>query len=145
MTIEERNMSPEITEDWIRACLREGESAELTVMGSCMKPALIEGDKVTLSDLLRPVRIGDIVLIRTPAGLRLHRVLIRHGETVRTKGDHGIYLDPPTPRSRVVARCLVAEPLGTRALRTFLSLLRLGQRAWPRRPAGDEAHARLLP
>ena len=110
-----------------------------------MTPALIEGERVKLTEPARTARLGDIVLIRTLGGLRLHRVLFRAGENVRTKGDHGTYLDPTTPASRIIAVCAIDESPAVRMARTARSVLRLARRWSAGRVVRDEAHARLLP
>jgi hypothetical protein len=145
MSIEDKSVTPEVTEEWIRAALGSHGTAELTVRGSCMTPALIEGERVKLKEPAGTARFGDIVLIRTPGGLRLHRVLFRAGENVRTKGDHGTYLDPATPASRIIAVCAIDESSAVRMARTARSVLRLARRWSVGRGVRDEAHARLLP
>lgn len=144
MSLPERSLSPEVAEEWIREVLRQDErGARLTVSGSCMEPSLKEGSKVTLMPLQGTARVGDVVLIRTAAGLRLHRVLLRFGDRVRTKGDSGTYLDPVSSASAVIGVCETSESRLARLLHTAGSLARLLARPAPGR--GDEAHARLLP
>jgi hypothetical protein len=70
----------------------------LTVTGACMAPALPEGTVVSLARAGhgRP-RLGDVVLVRLPAGLRLHRLV--WGPPLawrrwRTKGDRSLAWDP---------------------------------------------------
>lgn len=147
--LQERTLPPEITEAWIRECLKAGAgTASLTVSGTCMAPSLPEGTKVTLRSPSGPVRVGDVVLLRTPAGLRLHRVLFRFRDTIRTKGDHGIYLDPAGSLAAVIAVCDTGESQGGRWLQAGRSLARLLTRWLNLRRAGregDVAHTCLLP
>jgi len=146
VSLPERFVEPEVAEDWIRDVLsREPLGAELTVSGTCMEPALPEGSKVRLKAATRPVRTGEIVLLRIEAGLRLHRVVSSFGGWIRTKGDRGIYLDPKVPRHAVIALCDVNEGRLTRLSRTAVSLGRLLGRPWAAPERGDGAHARLLP
>ena len=146
MTLPERALEPEAAEAWIRDVLRrEPLGAELTVSGTCMEPALAEGSRVRLRAATRPVRAGDIVLLRIETGLRLHRVVSSFGDWIRTKGDRGIYLDPKAPRQAVIAVCESNEAALTRLCRTVASLGRLLGRAWAGSGRGDRAHARLLP
>ena len=145
----ERTPPPELSEAWIRECLNAGAGhATLTVSGTCMAPSLPEGSRVTLRSPSGSVRVGDVVLLRTPAGLRLHRVLLRFRHTIRTKGDHGIYLDSAGSLAAVIAVCDTGESRGGRLLkagRSLASLLirRLSLRREGRE--GDVAHTGLLP
>jgi hypothetical protein len=149
-TLPERIPPPEVSEAWIRECLRvHPEGVLLTVSGTCMEPALKEGARIELRSPTSPPRVGDVVLLRLPAGLRLHRVLFRWRDRIRTKGDQGMYLDPATSADAVVALWLPNEAAPFRFLRVSWSLIRLFFR--PFRPAavtpgdGDGEHARLLP
>lgn len=150
MTLPERNPSPEQAESWIRECLDlHPEGATLTVSGTCMEPALGEGLQISLRRLRGVPRLGDVVLVRTPAGLRLHRVLMRFGERIRTKGDRGVYLDPEGSVRDVIAVWNSTESKSRRLLRTGGSLARVFTRpGWGRArhsEPGDESHVRLLP
>ena len=150
MTLAERTPPPEIAEDWIRECLRlDPWGALLTVSGTCMEPALMEGSKIKLRAPTRPLRVGDVVLLRMAEGLRLHRVLLRFGDRIRTKGDRGTYLDPSASSSAVIAVWETSESHPTRFFKAGLSLARLFARPWMTRFAtlvgSDGEHARLLP
>ncbi len=146
MTLPERPLVPEIAEDWIREILRqEAGGARLTVSGTCMEPSLREGSKITLRRFDGVVRVGDVVLLRTAAGLRLHRVLLRLGDRIRTKGDRGTYFDPSSPLSAVIGVCETKESRLTRLVRATGSLGRVFARSWTASGRGDGAHARLLP
>jgi hypothetical protein len=149
MSLAERAIDPGLAEDWIREALRlHPQGVRLTVSGTCMEPALAEGSKVTLATVTRAVRAGEVVLVRTVAGLRLHRVLLAFADRIRTKGDRGTYLDPAAPRSAVIAICDTGEGPLVMKTRAFLSLARLAARPWTRNQGavdrGDRAHARLL-
>jgi len=142
----ERTPAPEIAEGWIREALREDPAgARLTVSGTCMEPFLKEGSIVTLRSFGGSVRVGDVVLLRTAAGLRLHRVLLRFGERIRTKGDQGAYLDPASTSSAILGVCEVSDRRLTRLAWVVRSLGRLLARPWTAPGRGDAAHARLLP
>ncbi len=142
--------SPEVAEQWIRECLSlDPRGAELTVTGTCMEPAIREGARIRLRLPDRAARVGDVALLRTAKGLRLHRVVFRIGSTLRTKGDTGIYLDAPASSGDVIAILAGAEPRWRGFLLATSSLLRLFGRPWTAvaRGAGrgDAEHARLLP
>ena len=96
--------------DWseqaLRALLEEWDGVRLRVRGNCMAPQLREGEVVTLQAArrLRP-RWGDIVLVRTPAGLRLHRIVWRsaRGQAWRTKGDQAPFWDAAVGSDQILA------------------------------------------
>jgi hypothetical protein len=145
-----RTLTPEVAEPWIRECLSlDPRGAELTVTGTCMEPAIKEGTRVRLTVPDRLVRVGDVALLRTPGGLRLHRVVLRRGSTLRTKGDTGAYLDPAASTGDVIAIAAASEPRWKRASRAASSLLRLLGRPWAKAARtvepGDPEHTRLLP
>ena len=114
MTIPEKRLEAPVAEQWIRECLLSQGSAQLTVTGACMAPVLPEGATVRLTPPGKP-RVGDVVLLRTANGLRLHRILARIGSSVRSKGDVGSYLDPPAPVSSILGACETGESGATRA------------------------------
>lgn len=146
MSIPERSLSPDLAEDWIREILRrDPEGAQLTVSGTCMEPSLKEGSRITLRSLGGAARVGDVVLLRTVAGLRLHRVLLRFGDRIRTKGDLGNYLDPASSLSAIIGVCETSESRLTRLVRAVFSMGRVFARSLPASGRGDAAHARLLP
>lgn len=88
----------------LRACLTEFPHVRLTVSGDCMAPALRPGQVVFLARPSCPARTGAIVLVRPPAGLRLHRVVWGPPFAgmlgrMRTKGDRSLAFDsPPEPK-----------------------------------------------
>lgn len=149
MTLQERVPSPEVAQDWIRECLSlHPEGAELTVSGTCMAPALREGARIRLQSPTGPLRIGDVVLLRTAAGLRLHRVVLKFQGAIRTKGDRGTYLDPAALGKEVIAVWATSEPRWRSLLNVGRSLARLLARPSAATEGasgkGDAAHARLL-
>ena len=122
----ERKLEPHVAESLIRECLLlHPQGAELTVTGSCMEPAIPEGAKIGLYLPSRPLRVGDVVLLKTANGLRLHRILIRFRGWLRTKGDRGSYLDPPAAAGAVIGACRFPESRAQRLGRVVLSLARL--------------------
>lgn len=91
---------------WRARLLAELGEAELTVTGSCMEPLLPEGRRVRVTAAARRrCRFGDVVLVETGAGPRLHRlVLALPGLPVLTKADRGATWDRPLPRCRILGR-----------------------------------------
>ncbi len=103
------------TEDWtlgdavLQDCLASFPHVRLKVTGDCMRPALAPGDVVLLARAtLRPPHVGDVVLIRHPEGLRLHRLVWPGGPwgLSRTKGDRGPRFDPPLQSGDLLATAL---------------------------------------
>jgi hypothetical protein len=120
--------SPDAIDAILRDCLGAFPEFRLRVTGACMEPALHAGDGVTLSSSsLRPPRIGDIVLVRLPAGLRLHRLVwgppLAPGSW-RTKGDRAHPFDPPLLPVAILATVVgPSEPALTQWGRTLSSLV----------------------
>jgi hypothetical protein len=96
----------------LRDCLAGFDRLRLTVTGDCMRPALHPGDTVVLAPArtARP-RFGDVVLLRHPAGLRLHRLIWSPpGLRWRTKGDRAVFCDPSLARGDLLATVIAADP-----------------------------------
>ena len=113
-----------------------------------MSPVLPAGTTVTVvpSDQ-KPSRIGDIVLVRQPDGLRLHRLIwgppLACGDTWRTKGDRAWLWDAPVPREAILGTVVAGESGGDpgrgRAWQTarsvasgLVSRLRVAAASWGR-------------
>lgn len=125
MSLEDRIASPGLADDLVRDCLTlDPKGGQLTVSGTCMEPLLREGDTIQVETPGTTMRMGDVVLIRTPLGLRLHRVVFRLGDALRTKGDRGIYLDPAARQRDVVAVWPSTESRAERAWQVGLSVFR---------------------
>jgi hypothetical protein len=93
-------------------CLAGFERVRLTVTGDCMRPALEPGDTVVLEPARHaPPRFGDVVLLRHPAGLRLHRLVWRPPFLAwRTKGDRAVFFDPAVRPQDLVATVVSSDP-----------------------------------
>lgn len=134
--------SPEEAARLVRATLREFGAVRFAVRGDCMRPALVEGEDVLVVAAARqPPRFGDVVLLESSEGLRLHR-LVWNGRRLRTKGDRAPGFDGPRPweaalgtvvgvqraqalvptRSRTRAAWSVLRGLVSRAVRAGLRL-----------------------
>lgn len=89
----EHTASDTFIEMALRELLSVTGHGRLTVTGHCMEPVFAHG---SFADLTVPgtVKVGDVVLFRSARGLRLHRVVARIGQRLRTKGDAGAVLDP---------------------------------------------------
>jgi hypothetical protein len=133
--IPECSVSPEFADSLLRECLSSCTHAWLTVTGDCMEPDLCSGDRVVLADpARRPPRVGDLVLVRLPAGLRLHRLiwgppLAPRFARWRTKSDRADVWDPPVSPDRILGSVAAIEGLpehgsGRRPVRALRSLAR---------------------
>jgi hypothetical protein len=106
------------SEQVLRALLDEHESVRLRVTGECMAPRLHHGDVVSLYSARRcRPRWADVVLVKTPAGLRLHRV-VWAGRVWRTKGDRAPFWDGPVSAGEILA----VAPENRHPLAALLSL-----------------------
>ena len=87
------------------ALLRRGNHVRFRVQGASMQPNLLDGDQV----LLAPAAIsdlcpGDVALVETSNGLRLHRVKHVASPAVITQGDAGLEPDPQS--AQIVGRAV---------------------------------------
>jgi hypothetical protein len=103
-----------LREATLRACLLEFPHVRLTVSGDCMRPVLRPGQVALLARPPCPARVGSIVLVRAPAGLRLHRVLwgppfATAASRLRTKGDRSLAFDPPLDAADVLGVVIGVE------------------------------------
>lgn len=94
----------------LAACLKTFPHARLTVTGRCMEPALLAGEQVVVAGASHRVpRLGDVVLFRHPAGLRLHRLVLSRGRAWRTKADRAAALDPAISPRHVLGTVVSVE------------------------------------
>ncbi len=93
-------------------CLAGFDRLRLTVTGGCMSPSLEPGDTVVLEPVRKTApRFGDVVLLRHPAGLRLHRLVWRPPFLRwRTKADRSPFCDPPLRRQDLLATVVGSAP-----------------------------------
>ncbi len=105
-------------------CLAGFDRLRLTVTGGCMSPSLEPGDTVVLEPARRtPPRFGDVVLLRHPAGLRLHRLVWRPPFLRwRTKADRSPFCDPPLRREDLLATVVDSSPGRARARSSWSAL-----------------------
>ena len=109
-------------------CLGIFPELRLRVEGACMEPALPRGVKVVVASLgLHRPRMGDIVLVRMPVGLRVHRLVwawpLSRGAW-RTKGDRSYAFDSALLPGAVLGTVVAPSEAGlTRWRRTLWSLV----------------------
>ena len=82
-------------EGFVRAAqivLSEGKGVVFTPKGNSMLPFIRSGrDSVVLSPLMRPLEIGDILLVKIGDRYFLHRVFNLHGNEVTLMGDGNLH------------------------------------------------------
>jgi hypothetical protein len=103
-----------LAEAALQDCLAHFPQVQLRVSGTCMAPALAEGATVCLEPAAtRPPRWGDVVLVRQPAGLRLHRLVWRPswGLGWRTQADQSPSCDPRVASVDVLATAVTVAGL----------------------------------
>jgi hypothetical protein len=117
--VAEATLAPAVAEALLADCLGAFSRVRLQVTGTCMTPALAEGDTVLLAPTReRPPRLGDVVLVRVPEGLRLHRLVFAPPRAVpglryRTQADRGGLWDPAVEPGAVLATVLGVKRTGS--------------------------------
>jgi len=102
----------------------------LRVWGTSMLPAVPPGSEVRVRGV-RPdaVKAGDVVLVRVPGGVRLHRLVhVLEDGRLLLRGDHHAFDDPP-----VDAVCLLGVVEGVSRGRPKLRVLERLRALLPRR------------
>ena len=125
----------------LRECLASFPHVRLTVTGACMFPGLASGETVLLTAAAqRRPRLGDVVLVRQPEGLRLHRLVwgppLARAGAWRTQADRGPIWDPRIRAADVLATVVAVDRAGrleqVGGFAAGLRLLGRGLRAWAR-------------
>jgi hypothetical protein len=119
-----RGADPVFLEAVLRDGLQTFPFVELTATGTCMAPDVREGNRLRLvAAARRRPRIGQIVLVKQAAGLRLHRLvwgppLAPSRGPWRTRADRAGGLDTAVQPSDVLASVIMVEgrPLTSRRL-----------------------------
>jgi hypothetical protein len=106
MADSERN---EVVLDLVIESLRKSGSLRLRVQGTSMLPTIRPGAFVEIRQAAADrIVTGDIVLTKTSAGLRLHRVVeIRHylsGPMFVTRGDNHWHTDLPAEAAELLGK-----------------------------------------
>ena len=91
--------------------LRQSGHLHLRVQGTSMLPAVRPGTYASIeragSD---QIVCGDIVLTKTPAGVRLHRVVEICGTQFITRGDNHRHADPPVCGEDILGKFVGPRP-----------------------------------
>lgn len=124
-----RSVSIQQWEAWARS----GAAPAVTIRldGDSMRPLIRRNrDAVTIQPLARPLRHGDVVLLRNHAGQHIvHRVWKLRGEAVRTVGDN-CWNPDPWMRSEQVLGLVVSVRRDERVWRLDTRLSRWVGRIW---------------
>jgi signal peptidase I len=111
--------TPEFLEQ-ARQLLSRSLPVELRMSGSSMRPAIEDGDVITVEPITDdPIRQGDIVLYHTRFDTAvIHRVVrVERSNSERavvTRGDAASHSDGPVPIHRVLGRVKLIERAGER-------------------------------
>jgi len=101
-----------LREEALRECLADFDRIVLTVSGHCMSPQIEAGHRaVVVGRRWRRPRFGEVVLVRLPVGLRLHRLVWSPpvAGRWRTKADGGPLWDPAVDRGDVLGTVVEVE------------------------------------
>ena len=85
-----------------------GESVRITLVGTSMRPTLIEGDVLTLAPLSEAPTVGDIVLFRYRGLHILHRIVSASDGVYTMQGDN-CATNESCRREDIVARVVEVE------------------------------------
>jgi uncharacterized repeat protein (TIGR01451 family) len=85
--------------------LRRGHRVQFRAQGASMRPNLLDGDDIIVGPVsAADLRRGDIAMVGTPQGLRVHRVAHLASAGVITRGDAGLECDPQS--EHILARAV---------------------------------------
>jgi hypothetical protein len=93
----------------IRETLALGRELWLEASGESMYPVVRSGSRVLLTPRRRPLRRGDIVLVRRGDRLILHRVRHLRNDRVVTQGDACPEADPAVPNSNAIGLAMACD------------------------------------
>ncbi len=122
MSAEERHR---VVLDLAIESLCKSGNLRLRVYGASMLPTIRPGTCLVVQQTTPDqVSTGDVVLVITPAGLRLHRVVgIRQDQTFVTRGDNHRHNDRPVSAADVLAKwhgVITSEPEPAQAERSVV-------------------------
>lgn len=116
-----------------------GFGLRFQAMGRSMLPTIQDGEIVHVKPVAgNMLRTGDIVLLRTGAEFKAHRIIRKRGECFITRGDAGIDTDGEIRRDQILGRVIAKESFNSRRLvrldgvRTRLSFFASEARRWIR-------------
>ncbi len=96
--------------------------ARLPATGSSMFPCMQPGDMLEIRRPANPIQTGDVVVFLRHARLIVHRVVVRRGDLLITRGDRLRYRDEPVATAEILG-CVVAIERHGRRIDPRLTLL----------------------
>ena len=90
----------QVFEGFSRELLADGNFVRFEARGASMSPAIRDGETVLVRPaVLADLHLGDVVLVKSSWGFRLHRLvnIDREQDLFVTRGDCGVDDDPPVP------------------------------------------------
>lgn len=132
--IEYRNDSA-LFEQLSRGLLANGHQVRFQARGRSMQPLIRDGETLRVESVApRRLRVGDIVVAKTPRGLRAHRLIFKDiaRDCFLTRGDAGLESDPPIGAQQIIGRVVLGTRAHLRARIHFLArkLIQQGRRCW---------------
>src|SRR5258707_15365280 len=101
---EHRNDSAQF-EQLSRGLLASGHQIRFQARGRSMLPLIRDGETLRVESVpARTLRIGDIIVAKTPRGLRAHRLIFKdiQRDCFLTRGDAGQESDPPISAQHII-------------------------------------------
>ena len=95
-----------VVQDMLRELLRVGRSVRFKVASGSMRPALLENDEVTVEGTRGAIACGDIVVYRKSGKMTVHRVVMKLGGRVITKGDALYRMDRPIAAEKIMGKVI---------------------------------------
>lgn len=85
--------------------------------GRSMLPTILDGEIVHVKPVAGDtLKIGDIVLLRSGAEFKAHRIIRKRGELFITRGDAGVDTDGEIRRNQILGKVIAKEPVNSRRL-----------------------------
>jgi Peptidase S24-like len=116
-----------------------GYGLRFQAKGRSMLPTIQDGEIVHVQPVVRyKLRIGDIVLLRSGAEFKAHRIIRKRGLGFITRGDSGVDTDGEIRCDQILGRVTAKEPINSRRLvrldgmRTRLGFFAAEARRWIR-------------
>lgn len=94
-----------------------GYGLRFQAKGRSMLPAIHDGEIVHVQPVTRDMlRVGDIVLLRTGAEFRAHRIIRKRGQCFITRGDSGVDTDGEIRGDQILGRVTAKESMHSHRL-----------------------------
>src|SRR5882672_9929166 len=101
-----------------RGLLASGHQIRFQARGRSMLPLIRDGESLRVESVPpRRLRVGDIVVAKTPRGLRAHRLIFKDikRDCFLTRGDAGSESDPPISSQHIIGRVVLSTRAHLRA------------------------------